>query len=111
MTKNCSQVWYKRPGPISNKNLIKFNSIINSNEMDLELKENLLEHHDFVAVSNDIYEALFKWYSCDFDIPRVLRPDPAHPGKLHLDLYPGKYKRRTKSKTMKHMKKISNGGM
>jgi hypothetical protein len=77
-----------------NKGLIKFNSIISSSsnflESELELKENLLEHHDFEAVSHDVYEAFVKWYTCDYDIPRVLKPDPAHPQKLCLDLYPGK---------------------
>ena len=57
---------------------------------DLELKENLLEHHDFEAVSKKIYDVLVKWYSSDFEICRVLRLDPFRNNKLYLDLYTSK---------------------
>ena len=55
---------------------------------ELDLKDNLLEHHDYVALDNKIFHALKKWYGCDFEIVRSLKFDRFHPKKLVLDLYP-----------------------
>lgn len=60
-------------------------------EFDLDLKQNLLEHHDFEAVSKQVFELLQTWYGCDYEIYRVLKPDPFHDNKLYLDLYPSKF--------------------
>jgi hypothetical protein len=54
------------------------------------LKDNLLEHHDFEAVNKRVFDAFLNWYGCDFAINRLLRLDPARPGKYLLDLYPSK---------------------
>jgi hypothetical protein len=51
-----------------------------------------LEHHDFEALDVPVYENLVNWYGCDFDIPKLLRPDPTHPERLYLELYPSKKK-------------------
>ena len=59
-------------------------------EFDLDLKQNLLEHHDFEAVGKRVFEMMNKWYGCDYEIYRVLKPDPFHDNKLYLDLYPSK---------------------
>ncbi len=45
-------------------------------DLELELKENLLEDHEFEAVNKKIYEILSKWYGSDFEICRALRSDP-----------------------------------
>lgn len=55
-----------------------------------ELKENLLEHHDFEAISRHIYFAFYQWYGCDFEITRILKRDPSDPTKCYLELYPSK---------------------
>ena len=57
---------------------------------ELELKENLLEHHDYEAVSKKVYDVLAKWYGSDFEISRMLRPDPFRDNKPYLELYPSK---------------------
>ena len=54
------------------------------------LKDNLLEHHDYEAVSKEIYKNLKAWYNVDIDIIRFLKVDPLINGKLHLDIYPEK---------------------
>ena len=55
----------------------------------LELKENLLEHHDYEAVSKFIFRYLKKWYGVDYEIIRFLKMDPVAPSQLYLELYPG----------------------
>ena len=65
------------------------------NEQFHELKENLLEHYDFVALPKKIYKLLKKWYHVDFEISRYLRPDPTQNNKIFLDLYPGLKKANT----------------
>ena len=61
-------------------------------QTDLELKDNLLEHHDYEAVCGKVFEQLGKWYGYDFEVVRVLRFDQFREYKLSLDLYPGKKK-------------------
>ena len=83
---------YPRPGIITNARLIKQTSINEalSQDVELELKENLLEHHDFEAVSKQVYETLSDWYGSDFEITRLLKSDPSRPNQLVLDLYPSR---------------------
>jgi len=78
-----------------------------SKSSDPELKDNLLEHHDFEAINSNVYEHLVNWYGCDYDIPKLLRPDPTHPNKLYLELYPKKLKQ--KANNTKHMRSSSSG--
>ena len=84
---------YPRPGPISNKELLHHEALsdLESLTSDLELKENLLEHHDYEAVNQRVYEVLARWYGSDFEICRVLRPDPFRDNKPYLELYPSKF--------------------
>lgn len=56
------------------------------------LKDNLLEHHDYEAVSKEIYKNIKKWYNVDIEIIRILKADPLNNNKLFLDLYPEKRK-------------------
>jgi DUSP domain. len=86
---------YANPGKIINKNLLKSDIIFDLNNLnsDIELKENLLEHHDYEAVCSKIFEVLSRWYGCDFEIVRLLRPDPFRNHKLYLDLYPSKLRK------------------
>ena len=72
------------PGEVKNFELIKS---ISGNSV--ELKENLLQHHDYEAVSEKIYSCFKDWYGVDHDIKRILKVDPANKKKLVLDLYPG----------------------
>lgn len=83
---------YSKPAKIINKILLKNDLILDLGTMsaDLELKDNLLEHHDFEAIPQKIFDQLARWYGCDFEISRFLRPDPFRNNKLFLDLYPSK---------------------
>ena len=85
---------YPRPGPINNRELIKQEVLLNLGNLtpELELKDNLLEHHDYEAVSKKIYDVLAKWYGFDFEICRMLKPDPFRENQPYLDLYPSKLK-------------------
>ena len=56
----------------------------------LILKENLLEHHDYEAVSKNVFRYLKKWYGVDYEIVRFLKRDPLDDKKLCLELYPEK---------------------
>jgi len=69
--------------------------------LPFELKENLLEHHDFEAVSKHVYFAFYQWYCCDFEITRMLKQDPSDPQKCFLDLYPDVKHRRAKSRELR----------
>jgi len=82
---------YPRPGRLINRGLIKYDVI---DDLDLlpgtlELKDHLLEHHDYEAVSRKVFDLLCKWYGCDFEIARCLKADPFRNNRLYLDLYPG----------------------
>ena len=46
---------------ISNKQLLK-------NGRGNELKDNLVEHFDYEAVSQDVWRYFYNWYSCDWCI-------------------------------------------
>jgi len=85
---------YPRPSRINNRILLK-NEIVedlSTLTSELELKDNLLEHHDYVLLSNNVFDVVKKWYGCDFEIVRAMKVDLFHPEKLQLDLYPKKRK-------------------
>lgn len=69
------------------------------------LRDNLLEHHDYEAVSKEIYKNLKKWYNVDIDVIRFLKSDPLIPNKLFLDIYPEKRKKTQNSFDACHMKR------
>jgi hypothetical protein len=50
--------------------------------LELELKENLVEHHDFETGNKKIYEPLSRWYGSDFEICRAFKLDPFNSDKL-----------------------------
>lgn len=51
------------------------------------LKPDLVEHHDYEAVSSEMWKYFNSWYSCDFVIARYLIYDH-NLGKTLLNLYP-----------------------
>lgn len=56
----------------------------------LKLRDNLLEHHDYEAVSKQVFRYLKKWYGVDYEIVRFLKKDPIDEDRVFLDLYPEK---------------------
>jgi len=54
----------------------------------MNLKENLIEHFDFEAVSPAVWKYLYSWYSSDWCIMRLLKRDKTNPQGVILDLYP-----------------------
>mmetsp|Transcript_37507 Transcript_37507/g.33588 ORF Transcript_37507/g.33588 Transcript_37507/m.33588 type:complete len:86 (+) Transcript_37507:1004-1261(+) len=68
------------------------------------LQDNLLEHHDFEAVNKKVFDAFANWYGCDYCISRLLKTDPARPGKFVLDLYPKPRPKSTKAASSKEFK-------
>lgn len=93
-----------RPPIINNVNIIKFPIEIPKKEQIYELKENLLENYDFVALPKKIYKLFKKWYNIDFEIIRYVRPDPTQNNKMVIDLYPGIFnniKKKYKKKNIK----------
>ena len=77
----------KRPYIINNIEIIKSPSELKDGFC--ELKENLLEHYDFVALPKKLFKLFNNWYGVDFEISRSLKPDPTQNNKMVLDLYPG----------------------
>ena len=69
------------------------------------MNDNLLEHHDYEAVSKEIYKNLKKWYNVDIDIIRFLKIDPLINNKLYLDIYPEKRKKPNSSLDLHHSKR------
>lgn len=57
-----------------------------------ELKDNLIEHFDFVVVSCEIWKHLYSWYSVDWTVVRFVRRDRTNKRAFFLDLYPEKSK-------------------
>jgi hypothetical protein len=51
-----------------------------------KLKDGIIEHHDYEALTVDIWRYLSSWYSYDIVIPRFLAYD-SRAGKTYLDLY------------------------
>lgn len=55
----------------------------------MHLKENLIEHFDFEAISTQVWRHLYAWYSSDWCILRYLRLDSSNkPNGVMIDLYP-----------------------
>jgi len=54
----------------------------------MNLKDNLVEHFDFEAISPAIWKYLYSWYSADWCIMRLLKRDRMNPNAAILDLYP-----------------------
>ncbi len=75
---------YKNPGKILNRNLILDKPI--TGEI-IKLKPDLVEHHDYEAVSSEMWSYLSSWYSFDFAIPRYLVYDYKNE-ETYLELYP-----------------------
>lgn len=81
----------RRPSIINNSEIIKKPKESTNNEITFpELKENLLEHYDYVALPKKLFKLFKSWYGVDFEILRYLKPDPTQFNKMILDLYPGK---------------------
>ncbi len=55
------------------------------------LKENLLEHHDYEAITKNVFKYLKKWYDVDYEIIRFLKKDPFNENKLALELHIGMF--------------------
>eukprot|EP00347_Sterkiella_histriomuscorum_P022613 403337823 len=75
---------YEKPGMIINKLLLRDGRSMN-------LKENIIEHHDFEAVSVNVWRHLYSWYSSDWCIMRYLKRDRINGQGVYLDLYPEVY--------------------
>ena len=41
----------------------------------IELKDDLVEHFDFIVISCDVWKLLYSWYSADCTIVRFMRRD------------------------------------
>jgi hypothetical protein len=56
--------------------------------MYVMVKDNLIEHFDYVAVTPDVWAFLRAWYDFDFSLLRYIKRDKMNPDKLQLVLYP-----------------------
>lgn len=72
---------YTRPSIVHNAVLLKDGRSMN-------LKENIIEHFDFEAVSPSIWKLIYSWYSADWCIMRYLKRDRVNTYGVVLDLYP-----------------------
>lgn len=55
----------------------------------MNLKESIIEHFDYEAVSSSVWKHLYSWYSADWCIMRYLKRDKVtRSSGLMLDLYP-----------------------
>jgi hypothetical protein len=70
---------YQRPSIIDNAGLL-----LDDNCMIL--KPNLIEHHDYEALPQEVWKYILAWYSADWRIVRFLRRDAQQ--KTFLDLHP-----------------------
>jgi predicted nuclease of restriction endonuclease-like (RecB) superfamily len=80
-----------RPGKVNNRTLLK-NQGFEANYFDMnffELRDGLLEHYDFEAINEEVFQNLKLWYGVDFEIVRNLKKDPTQKNRLYIDLYPG----------------------
>ena len=85
---------YRHPGKIINKDLCTNTEHANLKDrlssegifQVIRLKEDLIEHHDYEAVTVEVWRYLSSWYSYDVLIPRFLAYD-SRTGKTYLDLY------------------------
>lgn len=67
--------------------LMKFRILLNDGR-SMNLKDNLVEHFDFEAISPTIWKYLYSWYSADWCVMRYLKRDRMNPHAAILDLYP-----------------------
>ena len=54
----------------------------------MNLKDNIVEHFDFEAVSPCVWKYIYSWYSADWCIMRTLKRDKMTTNGVFLDLYP-----------------------
>jgi hypothetical protein len=54
----------------------------------MNLKDNIVEHFDFEAVSPSVWKYIYSWFSADWCIMRVLKRDKTTINGVFLDLYP-----------------------
>ena len=52
----------------------------------MNLRENLLEFHDYVALPNSLWKCIYSWYGADYALERYLVKDQ-DTGITFLDLY------------------------
>jgi len=102
---------YTKPGRITNRPLLKYDVVddLGSLTGDLELREHLLEHHDYEVVSRKVFSVLARWYGCDFEIARGMKEDPFKKNKFFLDLYPEGFEMRH-NRAMKPREVSPNNG-
>lgn len=87
---------YKKPAMIRNQALLKNPSQQHNqaqkhvNHLFISLKDELIEHFDYQAVSNDVWTYLKAWYDCDFPILRYVKRDLVNHEQLYLEVYPEK---------------------
>lgn len=72
---------YDKPGLIINRDLLR-------DGRNNYLKESLIEHYDYEAVSQQVWTHLYSWYSADWCISREIKRDKFNSTKIYLDLYP-----------------------
>jgi len=82
---------YARPGPIENHSLLQQRNC-------LQLKSNLIEHHNYVALPADIWKHIYAWYSADWSIVRFLRRDTTQ--GVILELYSNQESERFETQNM-----------
>ena len=58
--------------------------------MYLFLKDDLIEHFDYEAVSVEVWRHLKAWYECDVNLLRFIKRDNVNRNQVYLDLYPEK---------------------
>lgn len=54
----------------------------------MNLKENIIEHFDFEAVSPAVWRFIYSWYSADWCIMRQIKRERVISHGVMLDLYP-----------------------
>lgn len=54
----------------------------------MNLKDNIVEHFDFEAVSPTVWRYLYSWYSADWCIMRFIKRDRVNQAGVFLELYP-----------------------
>ena len=54
----------------------------------MNLKENIIEHFDFEAVSPSVWRYVYSWYSSDWCIMRFVKRDKVNTFGVILELYP-----------------------
>jgi hypothetical protein len=54
----------------------------------MNLKDNIVEHFDFEAVSTAVWKYIYSWYSADWCIMRNIKRDRTTPNGVYLELYP-----------------------